>query len=108
MDEQVWYRTLNPVDFLERSALVYPNKASILYDGRTTTYAEFHGRVNRLAGALKRAGIQKGDRVAVVAPNVPCMLEGHFGPLRIGAVLGGPQHPSLAQGNSLHTQSVRI
>ena len=51
MDEQVWYRTLNPVDFLERSALVYPNKAAILYDGRTTTYAEFHGRVNRLAGA---------------------------------------------------------
>jgi fatty-acyl-CoA synthase len=43
--------------------------------------------VNRLAGALKQAGVRKGDRVAFLAPNVPAMLEGHYGPLCLGAIL---------------------
>ena len=51
------------------------------------TYRELHGRVNRLAGALKTAGLRKGDRVAMISPNVPPMLEAHFGPMRMGAVL---------------------
>ena len=78
---------LNPHDFLERSALVYPDKVAICYNEQLYTYRQFHQRVNRLAGALKAAGIQKGDRVAYLSPNVPAMLEGHFGPMRMGAVL---------------------
>ena len=78
---------LSPHDFLERSALVYPDKVAVRYNDQTFTYRQFHERVNKLAGALKAAGIQKGDRVAMLSPNVPAMLEAHFGPMRMGAVL---------------------
>jgi fatty-acyl-CoA synthase len=87
MLEHVWYEHLNPLNLLERSASVYPNKTAVIYNDTRYTYAQFYDRVNRLAGALKRAGVQKGDRVAFLVPNLPAMLEGHFGPLRLGAIL---------------------
>ena len=87
MADPVSFQPLNPVSFLDRSALVYPDKPAVIYNDLTYTYAEFADRVNRLAGALKQAGIGRGDRVAFLAPNTPPMLEGHYGPLRLGAVL---------------------
>jgi fatty-acyl-CoA synthase len=87
MFEHVWHDALNPLDFLERSAFVYPNKTAVVYQDTRYTYAEFSARVNQLAGALKQAGVHKGDRVAFLVPNVPPMLEGHYGPLRLGAIL---------------------
>ena len=67
--------------------MVYPNKTAVVYRDLQLTYAEFDERVNRLAGALREAGVRKGDRVGFLCPNVPAMLEGHYGPMRIGAVL---------------------
>ncbi len=67
--------------------MVYPHKTAVVYRDLQLTYAEFDERVNRLAGALKEAGVRKGDRVGFLCPNVPAMLEGHYGPMRIGAVL---------------------
>ncbi len=87
MTDGVSYHSLNPISFLERSAFVYPDKPAVVYGDRTYTYAQFYDRVNRLAGALRRAGVRKGERVAFLVPNIPPMLEGHYGPLRIGAVL---------------------
>ena len=87
MDRRVSYEPLDPVSFLERSAFVYPNKAAVFYNDRALTYAQLRDRVNRLAGALKAARVGKGDRVAVLAPNGPAMLEAHYGPMSIGAVL---------------------
>ncbi len=78
---------LNPLAFLERSALVYPKKPAVIYGEQIITYAEFYRRVMRLAGALKECGIKKGDRVAFLVPNLPSMLEANFGPLALGAVL---------------------
>src|ERR687886_173723 len=87
MFDRVWYEPLNPLDFLERTAFVYANKPAIVYKDSRYTYAEFYDRVSRLAGGLKQAGVQQGDRVAFLVPNVPPMLEGHYGPLRLGAIL---------------------
>ncbi len=87
MNERVSFEDLNPITFLERSAAVYPDKPAVIYRDRTYTYAQFHQRVRRLAGALRQAGVGKGDRVAFLVPNLPPMLEGHYGPLRIGAIL---------------------
>jgi acyl-CoA synthetase (AMP-forming)/AMP-acid ligase II len=87
MWDHVWHETLNPLDFLERSAFVYPDKAAVVYKDTRYTYGELYARVNQLAGALKHAGVHKGDRVAFLVPNVPAMLEGHYGPLRLGAIL---------------------
>ena len=87
MPNSVSFHDLNPLSFLDRSAKVYPNKPAIIYNDTTYTYSEMDDRVNRLAGALRQAGVGKGDRVAFMVPNIPAMLEGHYGPMRLGAML---------------------
>ena len=87
MPNSVSFHDLNPLSFLDRSAKVYPNKPAIIYNDRTYTYSEMDDRVNRLAGALRQVGVARGDRVAFMVPNIPAMLEGHYGPMRLGAIL---------------------
>ena len=81
------YVPLSPLGFLRRSALVYPDKVAIVHGDGRTTYAQMHERCRRLASALGRRGIGRGDTVSVMAPNVPAMLEAHFGVPLAGAVL---------------------
>ena len=78
---------LSPISFLERSAMVYPGKTAIVHGPRRTTYAELYARCRRLAGALAGRGVGAGDTVSLMAPNVPEMLEAHFGVPMCGAVL---------------------
>jgi len=78
---------LSPLRFLERSVLVYPDKVAVAAEGRRYTYREFGERVNRLASALRAAGLRKGDRVAFLCPNIPALLEAHFGVPAAGGVL---------------------
>ena len=81
------YVPLTPLWFLARSAAVYPRKPAVVHGDRTYSYAEFYARCRRLASALVRRGIGRGDTVAVMAPNVPAMLEAHYGVPMAGAVL---------------------
>ena len=78
---------LTPLTFLERSAVVYADKTAVVYEDRQWSYAELRRRVHRLAGALRQAGVQPGDRVGYLAPNLPPLLEAHFGVPLAGAVL---------------------
>ncbi|OFW43454.1 MAG: acyl-CoA synthetase [Acidobacteria bacterium RIFCSPLOWO2_12_FULL_60_22] len=78
---------LTPLTFLERSAAVFADKPAVIYEDRQYSYAEFRRRVHRLAGALRRSGVEPGDRVAYLAPNIPALLEGHFGAPLAGAIL---------------------
>ena len=78
---------LSPIGFLERSAMVYPDKTAVVYGSRRHTYAELYVRCRRLAGALAGRGVGPGDTVSLMAPNVPEMLEAHFGVPMSGAVL---------------------
>ena len=78
---------LSPIGFLERSAMVYPGKTAVVHGPRRTTYAELYARCRRLAGALAGRGVGAGDTVSLMAPNVPEMLEAHFGVPMCGAVL---------------------
>jgi fatty-acyl-CoA synthase len=81
------YDVLSPVNFLIRSAAVYPEKVAVVYGDVQYTYLEFSQRVNRLADALKKSGIRKGDKVAFLCPNTPPMLEAHYAVPMIGAAL---------------------
>jgi fatty-acyl-CoA synthase len=78
---------LSPVSFLTRAARVYPNRVAVIHGTRRYTYAQFLERTRRLASALARAGIGKGDTVAILAPNIPEMLEAHNAVPALGAVL---------------------
>ncbi len=81
------YKGLSPLSFLKRSAHVYPGKVAVIHGARRYTYAEFYARCRRLASALAARGIGAGDTVAVLAPNIPEMLECHFAVPMLGAIL---------------------
>jgi len=81
------YAPLTPLSFLARAATVYPDKPAVIHGDRTWSYADFYARCRRLASALRRRGIRRGDTVAVMAPNVPALLEAHYGVPMAGAVL---------------------
>ncbi|MGD1702716.1 acyl--CoA ligase family protein [Dapis sp. BLCC M229] len=78
---------LTPQSFLERSVAAFSDKDAIVYRSSRWTYAQVAARVNKLASALKNWGLQKGDRVAFLCPNIPPMLEAHFGVPLAGGVL---------------------
>lgn len=81
------HQPLSPLSFLERAARVYPDKESIVHGDRRYTWAQTFNRAKRLAAALTKRGISKGDTVAVLLPNIPEMFECHFGVPVTGAVL---------------------
>ncbi len=84
---KVYHSDLTPVSFLERSAYIYPNKVAVVHGERRYTYRELAERANRLASHLRADGLQKGDRVAFLCPNIPPMLEAHFAVPAAGGVL---------------------
>ena len=81
------YAALSPVAFLRRSAEIYPDKVAVIHGEQRFTYREFDERCRRLASALAKRGIRRGDTVAVLAPNVPALLEAHYAVPGIGAIL---------------------
>ncbi len=84
---ETWITELTPLSFLHRSAGVYPDKTAIVHGAQRWTYAEFARDAQRLARGLRASGVEPGDRVACLLPNVPAMLHAHFGVPLAGAVL---------------------
>ena len=85
------FAPLTPLLYLERAAEVYPDRLAVVHGlGDAVirhTWADLYRRCRRLAGALAAHGIGRGDTVAVMLPNVPAMVEAHFGIPMSGAVL---------------------
>src|SRR5215212_8929182 len=81
------FQPLTPLTFLERSASVFPDRIAIIDGARRWSYHDFYARARRLASALARRGIGRGDTVAVMLANTPPMLECHYGVPMAGAVL---------------------
>jgi fatty-acyl-CoA synthase len=81
------YQPLTPLTFLERAAYVFPERLAIIHGSQRYTYAEYYARSRKLASALSRAGIRKGDTVAAMLANTPPMLEAHYGVPMTGGVL---------------------
>ena len=81
------FEALTPTAFLRRSASVFADKTAVIDGDQRWTYAQLLERCTRLAGALRNAGVQAGERVAVLAPNTHVLLESHYGVPFAGAVL---------------------
>jgi 3-(methylthio)propionyl---CoA ligase len=81
------YVPLTPLSFLARSAAVYPNHVSAVYEGRRFTWSETYARCRCFASYLSSKGIGVGDTVAAMLPNIPAMNEVHFAVPMLGAVL---------------------
>jgi fatty-acyl-CoA synthase len=78
---------LTPLSFLARTAAIYPNHISTVYEGRVFTWSETHARCRRLASYLAGRNIGNGDTVAAMLPNIPAMNELHFAVPMAAAVL---------------------
>ena len=81
------YTPLTPLSFLKRAAKVFPDHPAVIYGPHRKTYAEYIDRVTRLASALTKLGVQPGDVVATLIPNLPAQAEAHFGVPACGAIL---------------------
>ncbi|WJR74959.1 acyl-CoA synthetase [Bradyrhizobium sp. NP1] len=81
------YVPLTPVSFITRTAAVYPDHVSAVYEGRRFTWSETYARCRRFASYLAGRGIGEGNTVAAMLPNVPAMNELHFAVPMAGAVL---------------------
>ncbi|KAF6160830.1 hypothetical protein GIB67_036031 [Kingdonia uniflora] len=78
---------LTPMSFLDRSATIYGDCTSIIYNNMTYTWSDTNRRCLALASSLVSLGIMRGDVVSVVAPNIPAMYELHFAIPMCGGVL---------------------
>ncbi|MBE3638215.1 acyl-CoA synthetase [Mangrovicoccus algicola] len=81
------FAALSPLSFLARTAAIHPDLPAVIYGDRRQSWGETYARCRRLASALERRGIGRGDTVAVIAANIPEMFEAHFGVPMAGAVL---------------------
>jgi len=73
--------------FLRYAEQQYPQRTAVVCNQDRFTYAQFADRTRRLAGALRQAGVQPGDRVAFLGTNCHRLLEAYYGVLEAGAVL---------------------
>src|SRR5215471_9936288 len=92
------YVPLTPVSFLSRAAGAFANKTAVIDGERRYTYAELHERCIRLASALARLGVKRLDTVAIMASNIPEMIEAHYAIPMLGAVLN-PLNTRLGAAN---------
>ena len=81
------YVPLTPLSHLQRAALIFADKEAVVYGRTRLTYAQYYRRVSQLASALTKVGVQPGDVVATILPNVPAQSEASFGVPACGAVL---------------------
>jgi fatty-acyl-CoA synthase len=78
---------LSPLEFLRHNAEVMAERTAVVHGDRRYTYAQFAERAGRLGSALRGAGVGRQDRVAVLSPNSPAILEAHYGVPSAGAIL---------------------
>jgi fatty-acyl-CoA synthase len=81
------FQPLTPLTFIERAAAVYPDHTAVIHGKLRRSYAELYARTRRLASALARRGIGRGDTVSAFLANTPAMLEAHYGVPMCGGVL---------------------
>lgn len=86
---QANYTPMTPLQFLDRTAMVYPDRISIIHGDISYTWRETYARCRSLASALQKRGIGKGDTVAIMANNCPPHIEVHYGVPYTGAVITG-------------------
>ena len=77
---------MNTTDFLNIATAICPDKTAIVFEDKRYTFSDLNGRINHLANGMLKLGIQKGDRVALLAVNSNQCIETYFAVSKIGAI----------------------
>src|SRR5579859_344785 len=78
---------LTPLEFMRRTRRLYPQREGVIDGDLRLTYEQFFDRCDRWSACLQRLGVNKGDRVAYIAPNTPAQLASFYAVPQLGAVL---------------------
>jgi len=81
------HQPLTPLQFLERAATVFPDHTAVVHGAMRRPYRDLYARARRLASALEKHGVGRGDTVSVMLANTPAMVEAHYGVPMCKAVL---------------------
>ena len=81
------FTSLSPLSFIKRTAAAYPTRPAVIHGQIKRNWSQTYTRMRQLASALSQQGISVGDCVAVIAPNIPEMIEAHFGIPMTGGVI---------------------
>ena len=100
MEERLWHKSYAPgvapgIDYeniimpeaLERTAKNYPDNTSFIMMGKKISFSQLNDLVNRFAAALADLGVQKGDKVALILPNIPQVVIATYAVFRLGGVV---------------------
>jgi acyl-CoA synthetase (AMP-forming)/AMP-acid ligase II len=77
---------MNTNDFLSIATAICPDRDFLVFEGQRRSFAETNDRVNRLAHALRKLGIQQGDRIGMLQVNCPHYVEAYFAAAKLGAI----------------------
>ena len=77
---------MNTIDFLEITSAICPDRAAIIFEGKKLSFAELNERSSRLADALSKLGVHKGDRIAILQVNCNQYVEAYFATAKIGGI----------------------
>ena len=75
------------IEKINRTAQQLPEKTAIIYEDQWINYAQLKEIINKLTNGLKGSGIKKGDRVALMLPNVPHFVFSYFALMQLGAIV---------------------
>ena len=100
MEERIWHKSYAPevpasLDYetitmpaaLKRTAAQYPDNTALVMMGKRISYRELDELVDRFAAALADMGVRKGDKVAILLPNIPQVVVAAYATFRLGAVV---------------------
>src|ERR1035437_849028 len=107
VSHDVWSTPLTPLAFLGRAAEVLPDREAVVYGERRMTYTQLSEEVTRVAHALRACGVNPGDRVAYLMPNIPEMLVAQFAVPLAGGVLVAINTRAGAAGGQVHPCALR-
>ncbi|MFH0825007.1 MAG: AMP-binding protein [Pseudomonadota bacterium] len=77
---------MNLSELVDRNAERMPDHTALVFEDLRVSYGDLLRSVNRLANALVKAGVEKGDRIAVLMGNRPEFVMSYFGSMRVGAI----------------------
>jgi long-chain acyl-CoA synthetase len=81
------YETIPLFEYLDRAAASHPNRTALAFQNLRLSYAQLQELVEKVAANLQRLGVAKGDRVAIMLPNLPQTVIAYWGVLKAGAVV---------------------
>ncbi|MHB8855875.1 MAG: long-chain-fatty-acid--CoA ligase [Bellilinea sp.] len=104
------YPDMNVFDYLDQAAERYPDKACTIYRDQSITFAEMRQLSDVLARGLIELGVQAGERVGIILPNIPQFVLAYYAVLKAGGVVVAinPQYKQLELEYQLRDSGVQV